>query len=377
MVPAARHMGIGRRRRSAAGRVHLALTPGTSVRKSRGVPYHGGMSARQRTDTPGVGVVVPAFNEEEVLGRCLLAVLDQTVAAEQIIVVDNASTDGTRAVVTRIQAEHPDAPILLIEQNAEPGLVPTRNAGLDAARTEVLGRIDADSVLVPDWIEQVQQAFQDPGLAAVTGPVLYYDLPLPRLGLVLDAAGRHLMMRRVADRHPFLYGSNMAIRRTAWQQIRSTVCRDENDRMHEDIDLSLHLREHGLKVAYQPSMITGVSARRMDDSPAQFRYYVGRYRRTYTAHQVSSPVPMTATIVLRCLYWPLKLLRRLRRSRVPSPTTAPPASAALTDQHPQRPCGPATCRGDSGSAEENAPHSTRRLGRRRRPQHLWPGPRPR
>ncbi|MEX5255228.1 glycosyltransferase family 2 protein [Kocuria arenosa] len=261
---------------------------------------------------PGVGVVIPAFNEESVLSRCLQAVLDQTVPAEQIIVVDNASTDGTRAVVSRAQAEHPHAPLLLVEQNAEQGLVPTRNAGLDAAEAEVLGRIDADSVLAPDWIEQVQRAFTDPNLAAVTGPVIYYDLPLPRLGLALDNAGRHLMMKRVADRHPFLYGSNMAIRRTAWEQIRPTICRDEGDRMHEDIDLSLHLREHGLTIAYRPTMITGVSARRMDDSPTQFRSYVGRYQRTYSAHQIASPVPATAATVLHCLYWFLKLLRPLR-----------------------------------------------------------------
>jgi glycosyltransferase involved in cell wall biosynthesis len=131
------------------------------------------MAPCQRAGGPGVGVVIPSFNEEAVLPRCLLAVLDQTVAAEQIIVVDNASTDAIRAVVTRVQAQYPQAPLTLIQQNAAQGLVPTRNAGLNAAATEVLGRIDADSVLTPDWVEQVQQAFQDPELAAVTGPVLY------------------------------------------------------------------------------------------------------------------------------------------------------------------------------------------------------------
>ena len=79
----------------------------------RGDPYHGGMSTRRRTGTPGVGVVIPAFNEDVLVRRCLEAVLDQTVPARQIIVVDNASTDATRAVVSRLQAEHPEAPLLL------------------------------------------------------------------------------------------------------------------------------------------------------------------------------------------------------------------------------------------------------------------------
>lgn len=295
------------------------------------------MSPRQRAGSPGVGVVIPAFNEEAVLRRCLLAVLGQTVAAEQIIVVDNGSTDGTRAVVIQMQAQHPEAPLTLIRQSAEQGLIPTRNAGLDAADADVLGRIDADSVLASDWVKQVQQAFQDPELAAATGPVLYYDLPMPRLGLAIDTTGRHLMMKRVADRHPFLYGSNMAIRRTAWQQIRSTTCRDEHDQMHEDIDLSLHLSEHGLKIAYLPTMITGVSARRMDDSPAHFRYYVSRYRRTYSAHEVTSPIPLTATIILRSLYWPLKLVRFLRRPPRSSPPTDLPIPLLTPQRHHEGP----------------------------------------
>jgi glycosyltransferase involved in cell wall biosynthesis len=317
------------------------------------------MSPPQRTSGPGVGVVIPAFNEEAVLGRCLKAVLDQTVAPEQIIVVDNASTDATSAVVARMQAQHPQAPLVLLRQTAAQGLVPTRNAGLDAADAEVLGRIDADSVPAPDWVEQVQRAFTDPDLAATTGPVFYYDLPLPRLGLALDNAGRHLMMKRVADRHPFLYGSNMAIRRTAWEQIRSTICGDEHDRMHEDIDLSLHLTEHGLKITYHPSMITGVSARRMDDSPAQFRYYVGRYRRTYSAHRIASPIPTTATIILRSLYWPLKIVRILRRPRILSPTTTPPTPTPTTEEHPERPSG----HGDGLSPRGNHPDRGARLSR--------------
>jgi glycosyltransferase involved in cell wall biosynthesis len=288
------------------------------------------MSTSQRPGRPSVGVVVPAFNEEAVLRRCLQAVLDQTVAAEQIVVVDNGSTDGTRAVVARLQAARPEAPLVLLRQTAERGLVPTRNAGLDAVRTDVLGRIDADSVPAPDWVEVVQRAFRDPDLAAVTGPVLYYDLPLRRLGLRIDNAGRQLVMSLVAHRHPFLYGSNMAVRRTAWERIRCTTCRDEDDRMHEDIDLSLHLSEHGLRIAYLPDMVAGVSARRMDDSPAQFREYVGRYRRTYSAHRTPSPVPTAARIVLYSVYWPVRLLRLLR-GHPRGPRGAAPARGGAPD----------------------------------------------
>lgn len=279
----------------------------------------GGMPACQPPDRPGVSVVIPAFNEESVIERCLLAVLDQTVAAAQIIVVDNGSTDGTGAVVARVQRQHPERPIIVVQQNLEQGLVPLRNAGLDCATGQVLGRIDADSVLAPGWVEQVQQAFLDPGVAAATGPVSYHDMPLRRLGLRLDDAGRRLAMRLAPDRYPVLYGSNMAIRRCAWEVIRSTVCRDEADEMHEDLDLSLHLGERGLRIAYVSAMVAGVSARRLEDRPEDFRYYVSRFDRTCRAHQITSPALRVPAVMLRLLYRPLRLLRAMRPISGPLP----------------------------------------------------------
>ena len=173
----------------------------------------------------------------------------QTVPAAEIIVVDNRSTDATVDVVRSVIAEHPTAPIRLISQNDEQGLIPTRNKGLDAAVGDVLGRIDADSILEPNWVEQVQLAFADESIAAATGPVLYYDMPLRRFGLRADDQTRRVILKLSRDYH-FLFGSNMAIRASAWRQIRPEVCRDEDDLMHEDIDLSIHLAQHDLRVAY-------------------------------------------------------------------------------------------------------------------------------
>src|SRR4051812_35344125 len=123
---------------------------------------------------PTVSIVIPAYNEEDTIKACVLAALDQTVAANEIIVVDNRSTDGTATVVRALQAAFPEAPIIYFQQNDQQGLIPTRNFGLDHATSEVIGRIDADSVLEPTWVEQVQKAFADPRVAAATGPVVYY-----------------------------------------------------------------------------------------------------------------------------------------------------------------------------------------------------------
>ncbi|MDO9590599.1 MAG: glycosyltransferase family 2 protein, partial [Microcella sp.] len=215
---------------------------------------------------PTVSIVIPAFNEEAAIRACVTAALTQTVPAHEIIVVDNRSTDRTAEIVTELQGANPDAPLFLVRQFDEQGLVPTRNLGLDTATGEVIGRIDADSVLEPTWVAEVQKAFVDPGVAAATGPVLYYDMPLRRFGLRADDTLRRAMLR-LAREYSFVFGSNMALRATAWRAIRHEVCRDEADLFHEDIDISVHLYDAGLRAVYVPTMVTGMSARRIDDSP--------------------------------------------------------------------------------------------------------------
>lgn len=67
------------------------------------------------------------------------------------------------AVVEQFIAEHPEAPVKLLHQNDEQGLIPTRNFGLNAATGDVLGRFDADCMIRPDWVEVVSGIFtEDP-----------------------------------------------------------------------------------------------------------------------------------------------------------------------------------------------------------------------
>ena len=265
---------------------------------------------------PSVSIVIPAYNEQDTIKACVVAALDQTVPAVEIIVVDNKSTDGTAAVVRALQTAYPEAPIVYMKQDAEQGLIPTRNFGLDRAQGEVIGRIDADSVLEPNWVEEVQKAFADPQVAACTGPVIYYDMPLRRFGHIADDALRRALIR-IASEYHLLFGSNMAIRATAWQQVRTEVCLDPEDELHEDVDLSIHLHQHKLKIAYSSEMVTGMSARRIDDSPREYYSYVMRFERTYKKHKVRSLALRAPMAIFLSAYPALKAMRQneLRNER--------------------------------------------------------------
>lgn len=231
-----------------------------------------------------VSIIIPAWNESERILDCLLNATRQTVMPYEVLVVDNRSTDGTCAIVERFIAEHPEAPVKLLHQNDEQGLIPTRNFGLNAATGDVLGRFDADCMIRPDWVEVVSGIFtEDPGAMGATGPVMYYDMPSRHFGLRSDNSLRKRMYKADGGQ-PLLFGSNMALRASAWHQIANEVCRDKADVMHEDIDISLHLLGKDLKTVYSPRMIAAMSARRMDTSLSSFLNYMRRFKNTFDAH---------------------------------------------------------------------------------------------
>ncbi|MCU1406577.1 MAG: glycosyltransferase family 2 protein [Glaciihabitans sp.] len=260
---------------------------------------------------PSVSIVIPAYNEERTIRSCVLAALGQTAAAHEIIVVDNRSTDATAAIVTQLQRDHPLAPIRLVTQDLIQGLIPTRDAGFNAATGDVLGRIDADTVVDPTWVHEVQLAFTDTAVAASTGPMSYYDMPLVKLGLRADDRVRRGMLK-LCRQYSFVFGSNMALRASAWRQIRSEVCADVDDELHEDIDLSVHLQQHGLRVTYVSTMVAGMSARRIDDSPRDYLYYVTRFERTYQRHGVRNAGVRAPMVLFLAIYPALKMIRLSR-----------------------------------------------------------------
>lgn len=231
-----------------------------------------------------VSMIIPAWNESERIAQCLLNATTQTVPAHEVIVVDNLSTDNTSQIVEDFIANNPQSKVILLHQNAEQGLIPSRNYGFNHATGDILGRFDADCMIKPDWVEVVSEIFEEnPKAMGATGPCTYYDMP----GKVISLAGDNSIRKRIyiADgKRQLLYGSNMAVRRSAWEVIKNEVCRDKEDIMHEDIDLSLHLFDHDFETVYSPDMITAVSARRMDTSLSSFRSYMRRFKNTFDAH---------------------------------------------------------------------------------------------
>ncbi len=126
------------------------------------------------TDRPRISFVVPAYNEEALLPACLAAIraeIDRTGIAAEVLVVNNASTDGTQAIAAA-------TPGVIVVQQPVKGLVQARSAGFEACTGELVANIDADTLLPPLWMDRVLEEFAaDPGLVCVSGPYDYYDVP--------------------------------------------------------------------------------------------------------------------------------------------------------------------------------------------------------
>jgi glycosyltransferase involved in cell wall biosynthesis len=261
------------------------------------------------TGGPTVSIVIPAYNEERTIRACVVAALEQTVPADEIVVVNNKSTDATAKMLKALKTVFPDAPLVIVDQNDVQGITATRNAGFNAATGEVIGRIDADSILEPEWVAVVKRIFTDPTVGAATGPMIYYDMPLRRFGARADDNMRRALLKLTKEYH-FVFGSNMAIRATAWHDIRDHVCNDADKEMHEDVDLGIHLFDRGHKIVYGSKMVSGMSARRLDANPKDYLRYVRRWEKTYDHHKIFNPALRAPMVVFSAIYPLGKLMRQ-------------------------------------------------------------------
>ena len=257
---------------------------------------------------PSVAIVIPAYNEERFIGKCLESCIDQTSAPDEIIVVNNRSTDNTASVVRRYQEANPHIDIRLVDQNEHQGIAPTRSCGFDHVHSDIIGRTDADSIVANDWVETIRRCFEDPAIDAASGPVMFYDMPLRGFLFWLDCLLREKLQRKAKDER-FLIGANMAIRAPAWKSVRRLTQLDVEDRLHEDVDLALTLFENDFEIAYEPAMVAGMSARRVESSLPDFYRYVTRYTRTTDLHGINSSAARTSIITLMLLYYPFRALR--------------------------------------------------------------------
>jgi glycosyltransferase involved in cell wall biosynthesis len=246
-----------------------------------------------------LSLIIPAYNEEHHLKDCLDSIAAQTVMPDEVLVIDNNSTDRTVTIASSY-------PFVKVIHEPKQGVIHVRNTGFDTAAGEIIGRIDADTLLSPAWVERIKELFGDDELAAVTGPMYFYDMPLQED----NAFAEHFFkgsLYKYDKNFPFLAGNNMAIRKSAWNIVKEHTCSKKT--IHEDIDLAIHLSRGGHKILYDAELRAGTSARRYDDPPIKFVNYMKMMTKTFKHHQMNPVGAHIAEAAYSLGYvslWPLR-----------------------------------------------------------------------
>lgn len=110
-----------------------------------------------------VSVIIPCYNAERCVQRQIDAVLPQLRDSDELVLVDNLSTDGTRALLEANAAEDPR--VRVASASLRPGVNHARNTGLAVARGGILLLCDADDVVRTGWVDAFRQALSEDGVA--------------------------------------------------------------------------------------------------------------------------------------------------------------------------------------------------------------------
>jgi glycosyltransferase involved in cell wall biosynthesis len=235
-------------------------------------------------------VLVPTWRRAQELGRCLDALAAQTRRPDEVIVVARAQDDETWRLLGAREEDGLPLRSLRVETQ---GVVASLNAGLDAARGDLVAITDDDAEPRPEWLERIERHLRrEPDLGGVGGrDWMHQD------GRVLDGeepvVGRIRWFGRVIGRHhlgagpprevDMLKGANMAVRAEALRGMRlDESLRGSGMQMHWEMGLCLALKRAGWRLLYDPEVaVDHYSAPRFDEDQRVGRSLVALENEVY------------------------------------------------------------------------------------------------
>ena len=205
--------------------------------------------------------VIPAYNEEKYIGACIEAILAQNIPAYEIIVVDNNSTDDTVKIASKYSA-------VIVLHELRQGQKFAQAKGFDMATGNVLVRIDADTRVRPNHNQVLNDLMKEH--VAVSGFGESYT-GVSRYGLTRILLWGFYTQEIAVFGSNVLWGANMAIQKTAWDDARELIDFTNSDIL-EDLELAIALDVKGYKVHIAKNLIVGVDYIRMNDHKKYIKY---------------------------------------------------------------------------------------------------------
>jgi biofilm PGA synthesis N-glycosyltransferase PgaC len=208
---------------------------------------------------PFLSIIVPAYNEAEVIASSLSSLLELRYPYYEIVAVDDGSTDGTYERMKQFEGDHYGVKVSVFRKENS-GKADTLNYGIRRAKAQILVCMDSDSRLTPEALQYAVYHFADPHVGAVAGNV--------------KVINRHNIWTKLQALE-YIEGLNIVRNAQAfWRTVNvvpgpmgifrreaiNSVGGYDSDTFAEDFDMTVKLLAHGWKIDYEPLAIAYTEA---------------------------------------------------------------------------------------------------------------------
>lgn len=189
-----------------------------------------------------ISLYIPCFNAEKTIAQCIAAVLNQTYPPQEIIIVDDGSTDNTALIASGYNAQ-------IIKHRKNLGLAESRNTGVSNSKYEYIASLDADCVPDLDWIEKLTKNFASYNIAGAGGRLIETNV-----NTIADKwRAQHLAQswgNKPIINPRQLFGNNAMFRKSALLEVGLYNAKYKTNA--EDYDISQRLIKRGYTLIYDP-----------------------------------------------------------------------------------------------------------------------------
>lgn len=200
----------------------------------------------RKIDNINISVIIPAFNAELFIEQTLQSVLHQTAPVDEIIIIDDGSTDNTQEIVIHIQSDNPHI-ILFTQQNK--GASAARNLGIQKAKGDWILFLDADDLIAEDLIENYLDIINQNRCVAIYSNFIQInenneEISSEFVGYELNSNDGFCKMFL---RNPIISPSGCMVKKDVLNELNGF---DENIKYVEDVDLWLRILDKGYSIGH-------------------------------------------------------------------------------------------------------------------------------
>lgn len=247
-------------------------------------PARAARARKKCADTPSVAVIVPCYNEESTIAHTCdtLLALDYPKDKLEIILVDDGSTDGTKAAMAHF-AENPQVKII---SKINGGKHTALNVGIAATRADIVGCLDADSFVEPDALREIIPCFTDERVAAVTAAMSVHQ---PK-GIIQHMQNAEYIFG-ITMRHALASINGLYVTPGPFSFYRRTTVRElggfRYGHQTEDMEMALRIQQAGYRIENSPharvytktpNTLSGLIQQRTRWTTGFLRNVTGEYR---------------------------------------------------------------------------------------------------